>query len=89
MESQPPSFGALSRMLAGLMKIMGYDERSLGNIAVDMMMYVGELTANSLFDEDNNIATELRQYRSLSSSADIFSLLQVRSLTQSMLIILT
>ena len=89
MESQPPSFGALSRMLAGLMKIMGYDERSLGNIALDMMMYVGELTANSLFDEDNNIATELRQYRSLSSSADIFSLLQVRSLTQSMLIILT
>ena len=78
MESQPPSFGALSRMLAGLMKIMGYDERSLGNIAVDMMMYVGELTANSLLDEDINIATELRQYRSLSGSADIFSLLQVR-----------
>ena len=78
MESQPPSFGPLSRMLAGLMKIMGYDERSLGNIALDMMMYVGELTANSLLDDDNNIATELRQYRSLSNSADIFSLLQVR-----------
>ena len=78
MERQPPSFGAVSRMLGGLMQIMGFDERRLGNIAVDTMMYVGELTANSLLGVDNNIDTELRQYRSLSTSADIFSLLQVK-----------
>merc|ERR1712241_177419 len=77
MERQPPSFGAVSRMLGGLMQIMGFDHRRLGSIAVDMMMYVGELTANSLLDVDNNIDTELRQYRSPSNSADIFSLLQL------------
>ena len=47
-------------------------------MALNMMLYAGELTANSLLDVDNNINTELPQYRSFSDSGDIFSLIKVQ-----------
>ena len=58
--------------------MLGYDDRKLGNMALNMILYVGELTANSLLDVDNNIDTEIPQYRSFSDSGDIFSLMKVQ-----------
>ena len=64
--------------LAGLMNMLGYDNRRLGSMALNMLLYAGELTANSLLDVDNNIDTEIPQYRSFSDSGDIFSLIKVQ-----------
>ena len=64
--------------LTGLLNMMGFDNRRLGNIALNMLLYVGELTANSLLDVDNNINTEIPQYRSFSDSGDIFSFIKVQ-----------
>ena len=64
--------------LAGLLNMMGYDNRKLGSMALNMLLYVGELTANSLLDVDNNIDTEIPQYRSFSDSGDIFSFFKVQ-----------
>ena len=64
--------------LSGLLNMMGFDNRRLGNIALNMLLYVGELTANSLLDVDNNINTEIPQYRSFSDSGDIFSFIKVQ-----------
>ena len=63
--------------LAGLMNMLGYDNRRLGSMALNMLLYAGELTANSLLDVDNNIDTEIPQYRSFSDSGDIFSFFKV------------
>ena len=68
----------LTGRLTGLLKMFGYDDRKLGNMALNMMLYVGELTANSLLDLDNNIDTEIPQYRSFSDSGDIFSFMKVQ-----------
>ena len=68
----------LTGQLTGLLKMMGYDNRRLGNIALNMLLYVGELTANSLLDVDNSINTEIPQYRSFSDSGDIFSAIKVQ-----------
>ena len=61
-----------------MLNMLGYDDRKLGNMALNMLLYVGELTANSLLDVDNNIDTEIPQYRSFSDSGDIFSLMKVQ-----------
>ena len=60
-----------------MFNMLGYDDRKLGNMALNMLLYVGELTANSLLDVDNNIDSEIPQYRSFSDSGDIFSFLKV------------
>ena len=73
----PPSLGAVTGMVSGLMKMLGYDERRLGRMAVNMIMYVGELTANSIVDGDNSIETEIPQYRSYSDSGDLLSFIKV------------
>ena len=65
--------GALTGRLTGLLNMLGYDNRKLGNMALNMLLYVGELTANSILDVDNNIDTEIPQYRSFSDSGHIFS----------------
>lgn len=72
-----PSLGAVTGMVTGLMKVLGYDDQRLSSMAVNMALYVGELTANSLLDVDNNIDTEMSEYRSFSQSGDIFSLIKV------------
>ena len=72
-----PSLGAVTGMVTGLMKVLGYDDQRLSSMAVNMALYVGELTANSLLDMDNNIDTEMSEYRSFSQSGDIFSLIKV------------
>ena len=69
--------GALTGRLTGLLNMLGYDNRKLGNMALNMLLYVGELTANSILDVDNNIDTEIPQYRSFSDSGDIFSFFKV------------
>ena len=68
----------LTGRLTGLLNMLGYDDRKLGKMALNMLLYVGELTANSLLDVDNNIDTEIPQYRSFSDSGDIFSLMKVQ-----------
>ena len=68
----------LTARLTGVLNMLGYDDRKLGNMALNMILYVGELTANSLLDVDNNIDTEIPQYRSFSDSGDIFSLMKVQ-----------
>merc|ERR1712179_117869 len=72
-----PSLGAVTGMVTGLMKVLGYDDQRLSSMAVNMALYVGELTANSLLDVDNNIDTEMSEYRSFSQSGDIFSLIKL------------
>ena len=69
--------GAVTGVVSGLMKMLGYDERRLGRMAVNMIMYVGELTANSIVDGDNGLETEIPQYRSYSDSGDILSFIKV------------
>ena len=75
-----PSLGAFTGMVSGLMKVLGYDDQRLSSMAVNMALYVGELTANSLLDVDNNIDTEMSEYRSFSQSGDIFSLIKVHGM---------
>lgn len=75
---QLPTTHTTTGQLAGLLNMMGYDNRKLGSMALNMLLYVGELTANSLLDVDNNIDTEIPQYRSFSDSGDIFSFFKVQ-----------
>merc|ERR1719410_1786515 len=75
-EETQPLFTTTSG-LNTMLNMLGYDDRKLGNMALNMLLYVGELTANSLLDVDNNIDSEIPQYRSLSDSGDIFSFLKV------------
>ena len=60
-----------------MFNMLGYDDRKLGNIALNMLLYVGELMANSLLGVDNSIDGEIPEYRSFSDSGDIFSFLKV------------
>ena len=60
-----------------MFNMLGYDDRKLGNMALNMLLYVGELTANSLLGVDNSIDGEIPEYRSFSDSWDIFSFLKV------------
>ena len=60
--------------------MMGYDDRMLGKMAINMVMYMGEVMANTILNTDsNNIDTELPEYRAFTDSGDIFSIIRVKT----------
>ena len=64
-------------MVAGVMRMMGFDERKLGIMALNMIMYVGELFANTLLGLEDDIENEIPQYRSFAPNGGIFPILKV------------
>ena len=46
-----------------MLQLLGYDKQQMSALGVDMVMYLGELAANTILDtEDNNINTEIEEY---------------------------
>ena len=72
--------GGLTSLTSNVLKMMGYDDRMLGKMAINMVMYMGEMMANTILNTDtNNIDTEIPEYRAFSDSGDIFSIIRVNS----------
>ena len=62
------------RLLSGMMSLLGYDRSQIGRMSVNMMLYAGEMLANSALNIDtNNLDTEMEQYRAFSNSGSILS----------------
>ena len=58
--------------------MLGYDERRVSSLGADMVMYLGELAANTILDtEDNNISTELEQYSTKADRSNVISMMKV------------
>merc|ERR1712227_507813 len=75
---KPHSSSGLTSLTSNVLKMMGYDDRMLGKMAINMVMYMGEMMANTILNTDtNNIDTEIPEYRAFSDSGDIFSIIRV------------
>lgn len=60
--------------------MLGYDKQQVSSLGVDMVMYLGELAANTILDtEDNNINTELEEYTTKGDRNNVFSMIKVLS----------
>jgi len=58
--------------------MLGYDERRVSSLGADMVMYLGELAANTILDtEDNNISTELEQYSTKADRSNVISMMKM------------
>jgi hypothetical protein len=71
------SEGAFGPMVGGLMRMMGFDERQLGIMALNMVMYVGELFANTILGLEDNLDNEIPQYRALVQDGGVFPIFKV------------
>jgi len=71
------SVGAFGPMVGGLMRMMGFDERQLGMLALNMVMYVGELFANTILGLEDDIDNEIPQYRSLAQDGGVFPIFKM------------
>ena len=57
-----------------MMSLLGYDKSRIGRMSVHMMLYAGEMMANTALNIDtNSLDTEVEQYRALSGSGNILS----------------
>ena len=66
--------------ISGLLQVLGYDKQQMSSLGVDMVMYLGELAANTILDtEDNNINTELEEYTTKGDRNNVFSMIKVPS----------
>ena len=60
--------------------MLGYDKQQVSSLGMDMVMYLGELAANTILDtEDNNINTELEEYTTKGDRNNVFSMIKVLS----------
>ena len=71
------SEAAFGPMVGGLMRMMGFDERQLGIMALNMVMYVGELFANTILGLEDNLDNEIPQYRALVQDGGVFPIFKV------------
>ena len=61
-----------------MLQLLGYDKQQMSSLGVDMVMYFGELAANTILDtEDNNINTELEEYNARGNKINVFSMIKV------------
>ena len=61
-----------------MLQLLGYDKQQMSSLGVDMVMYFGELAANTILDtEDNNINTELEEYNARGNKNNVFSMIKV------------
>ena len=68
--------------------MLGYDERRVSSLGADMVMYLGELAANTILDtEDNNISTELEQYSTKADRSNVISMMKVSGKVKFILVI--
>jgi len=71
------SEGALGPLVGGVMRMMGFDERQLGIMAINMVMYVGELFANTILGLENDLDNEIPEYRALAPDGGVFPMFKV------------
>jgi len=68
------SESGLWRTVSGMLRMLGYDRNEIGRMSINMILYTGEMLANTILDiETNNIDTELEQYRAFSDSGNWFT----------------
>ena len=61
-----------------MLQLLGYDKQQMSSLGVDMVMYLGELAANTILDtEDNNINTEIEEYNARGDKNNVFSMIKV------------
>ena len=61
-----------------MLQLLGYNKHQMSALGVDMVMYLGELAANTILDtEDNNINTELEEYNARGNKNNVFSMIKV------------
>ena len=61
-----------------MLQLLGYNKQQMSALGVDMVMYLGELAANTILDtEDNNINTELEEYNARGNKNNVFSMIKV------------
>ena len=61
-----------------MLQLLGYDKQQMSALGVDMVMYLGELAANTILDtEDNNINTEIEEYNARGDKDNVFSMIKV------------
>ena len=68
---------AFGPLVGGMMRMMGFDEKQLGIMAINMVMYVGELFANTILGLENDLDNEIPEYRALAPDGGVFPMLQV------------
>ena len=54
----------LDNFISNVMRMLGMDENHIGNIAINLLIYIGELLARN-FIGDETVKNEIPQYRSL------------------------
>ena len=69
--------GAFGPLVTSLMRMVGFDERQLGIMAINMVMYVGELFANTILGLENDLDNEIPQYRSLVQDRAVFPMFKM------------
>ena len=69
--------GAFGPLVTSLMRMVGFDERQLGIMAINMVMYVGELFANTILGLENDLDNEIPQYRSLVQDMAVFPMFKM------------
>ena len=68
----------LWRTVSGMLRMLGYDRNEIGRMSINMILYTGEMLANTILDiETNNIDTELEQFRAFSDSGNWFTYAKV------------
>merc|ERR1712045_341441 len=81
------SQSGIGATVSGLLQLLGYDKQQMSSLGVDMVMYLGELAANTILDtEDNNINTEIEEYNARGDKNNVFSMIKMvmdRSSTRS------
>ena len=61
-----------------MLQLLGYDKQQMSALGVDMVMYLGELAANTILNtEDNNINTEIEEYSTSGDKNNVFSMIKV------------
>ena len=61
-----------------MLRMLGYDRNEIGRMSINMILYTGEMLANTILDiETNNIDTELEQFRAFSDSGNWFTYAKV------------
>ena len=73
--------------ISSLLQLLGYDKQQMSRLGVDMVMYLGELAANTILDtEDNNLNTEMEEYAAKGDTNNVFSMIKVRGAVSSLII---
>merc|ERR1711976_19616 len=72
------SQSGIGSTISGLLQVLGYDKQQMSSLGVDMVMYLGELAANTILNtEDNNINTELEEYTTKGDRNNVFSMIKM------------